>query len=272
MGWTMLADACFNISPTGCSYPLMRSREGEVVCVFCSQLEGEEGGSSSNAQERMPSPQRTEYQNGEVTHGGGNNTNGVSSDLGALLLQGYKMTAENCADCRIIPLMLSPNERNSICVRCGKNSNQVSDTGAAAAVAESCNSVPPAFVMPPQTTDHTQDLMPPNSQDSGKSSMGYEKKTATRVVPPSPEPAMRMPHVESGGTAATFVQMQNDALGEGYHAIRSHATKVTYGKLANATQLLETAECVDSTKKNAELIVSLANAVSALNNLDLCSS
>ncbi len=265
----MLADACPNISPTGCSYPLMRSPEGEVICVFCIQIEGEE--SSSNAQEKMPSPQSTEYKNGEVNQGGGNN--GASSNLGALLLQGYKMTAENCKDCRIIPLMLSPNEDTLICVQCEKNFNQVSDTGAA----ESSTSVPSAFVMPPQTADHTQDLMPPTSRDSGKLSMADEKKnenekTTTRVVPPSPEPAMRMPHVESGGAAATFVQMQNDASCDRYQVIRSHATKMTYGKLANATQLLETAECVGSTKKIAELIASLANAVAALNNLDHCTS
>ncbi len=311
----MLADACPNISPMGCSYPLMRSPEGEVVCVFCSQIEGEE---SSNAEEKgLLLPQQMDYQNSGINQGGHNN--GVSSDLGALLLQGYKMTAENCTDCRTIPLMLSPNEDNLICVQCRKKFNQIYATCAA----ESSSSPPSAFLVPPQldeqvnatsllsqkllegysmlaeccthclvpimrdrsgveqciicnqesnTQDLTQDLTSPTSQGSGKLSMADKKneteKTTTRVVPPSPEPTMRMLHVDSGGDVVTLQEMKNDAPHDSHQEIRSRATNTIYGKLAYATQLLEAAECVGSTKNIAELIGSLANAIAALNNLD----
>ncbi len=307
----MLADACPNISPMGCSYPLMRSPEGDVVCVFCSQIEGEE---SSNAEEKgLLPPQQTDDQNSGINQGGHNN--GVSSDLGALLLQGYKMTAENCTDCRAIPLMLSPCGDNLFCVQCRKNFNQVYATCAA----DSSTSPPSTFVVPPQSDEqvnatsllsqkllegysmlaeccthclvpimryrsgveqciicnqesNTQDLTPPTLRGSGKLSMADKKneteKTTTRVVPPSPEPTMRMSHVESGGDAVTLLEMKNNAPHDSHQEIRSRATNTIYGKLAYATQLLEAAGCVGSTKNIAELIGSLANAIAALNNLD----
>ncbi len=320
-GWTMLADACPNISPTGCSYPLMRSPEGDVVCVFCSQIEGDE--KSSDSQQNTPSQQATQNQNGIINQGRGWCNNDISSNLGALLLQGYKMTAENCAGCRIIPLMLSPNEDDLICVQCGKNFNQVSATEDAAARSSSV-AEPSASVVSPQADQqfdsssllskkllegytmleecctrclipimrdrsgveqciicnnqqsNTQDLIPPSliSRGDNKLSVADEKnneteKTTTREVPPpSSEPPMRISNIESGGVAVTLAEIRNDISRRTHQAICSHAMNVTYRKLANTTQLLETTECVDLSKKIAELITSLANAAAALNSLD----
>ncbi len=286
--------------------------------MYCNQIEGEE---SSNAGEKEilppPPPHQMDSQNSGVNQGGHNN--GVSSELGALLLQGYKMTAENCTDCRTIPLMLSPSEDNLLCVQCRKFfGDQAND--ATRAAAESSTS-PDFVIIPPESDEkvsatslisqkllegyamlaeccthclvpimrdlsgveqciicsqepNTQNSIPLTSRDSGKRSMEdkknqTEKTTTTPLVasPPSPEPTIRMPRIQSGGDAASLLQMKNDESHTRHQEICSHATNATYGKLAYATQLLEAAECVSSTKAIAELIGSLANAIASLNNL-----